>query len=259
MTDSIDSNRQAHILFCFAMLAEAQPLIQHLHANEQTARFHTGLPLRLFEATFNSMRISIATSGMDMRYGVDNIGCEPATVMAYEGIRTLSPDLIISAGTAGGFKKLGAGIGTVYLSDQMVIFHDRCVPLPGFAESALGCYPCVDAQQLAHKLNLPLGVISSGSSLRKSEGEFAILESNKVVAKEMEAAAIAWIASLFKCPFLAIKSITNLVDELNQSEDEFLQNFEQACTSLNKVLVNFLQLVDARQLAVWKQQATRPT
>lgn len=258
MTNKLRTRTSPHLLFCFAMLAEAQPLIQYLKASEQNDVFHASLPLRLFQASYNSMRISIVTSGLDTRYGADNIGCEPAAIMAYEGLRTLTPDLIISAGTAGGFKKRGASIGTVYFSSGRIIFHDRFVPLPGFAESALGSYPCVDASSLAQQLGLQEGVISSGSSLRKAEVEFAILEGNKVVAKEMEAAALAWVAMLFRVPFLAIKSITNILDELNQSEDEFLQNFDCACTSLNKVLINFLHSVDETQLELWKQAAANP-
>ena len=40
----------------------------------------------------------------------------------------------------------------------------------------------------------------------------------------MEAAAIAWVAMLYKTPIIAIKSITNLLDHDNASEKEFIKN-----------------------------------
>lgn len=56
----------------------------------------------------------------------------------------------------------------------------------------------------------------------------------------MEAAAIAWVASLFGIPFLAVKSITNIVDEENLSEIAFQENFPIACATLTEILTNLL-------------------
>lgn len=249
------SSHSPSILICFAMYAEADKFIQSLNAEEQKSRLHPCLPMRLFAATVNSMQIHILTSGVDRRHGeVDNIGCEPAAIMAYEGLRVCAPDLVISAGTAGGFKKRGGQVGKVYLSEKSILFHDRHVPLPGFAESAMGAYPCVNASELAKALELPTGFMSSGSSLRKLDSDLEILEKYAVVAKEMEAAAVAWVASLFATPFLAIKSITNLVDEHNQSEDEFLSNFDIATASLHVVLCAFLAWINEAKLRAWKQE-----
>jgi nucleoside phosphorylase len=36
--------------------------------------------------------------------GVDSVGTVPASLVAYASIQALKPDLIINAGTAGGFK-----------------------------------------------------------------------------------------------------------------------------------------------------------
>jgi len=87
-------------------------------------------------------------------------------------------------------------------------------------------------------------VISTGSSLEKSDKDILVIDKHNAVAKEMEAAGIAWVAMLFKIPMLALKSITNLLDEDNQSEAEFLKNLAYASQCLHDKV---LELVDYLQ------------
>jgi hypothetical protein len=60
---------------------------------------------------------------------VDNVGTVPAAVTAYLAAQEFQPDLIISAGTAGGFRSKGAGIGDVFLAKGFAN-HDRRIPIP---------------------------------------------------------------------------------------------------------------------------------
>jgi hypothetical protein len=60
---------------------------------------------------------------------VDNVGTVPAAVTAYLAAQEFKPDLIISAGTAGGFRSKGAGIGDVFLAKGFAN-HDRRIPIP---------------------------------------------------------------------------------------------------------------------------------
>ncbi len=234
-----------NISILMAMQQEAQPIIDSLQLQENPAAIHQQLPMRCFQKQLGSIHLSLLVSGVDERHRVDNIGSEAATLMAYEAITQLKPDLLISAGTAGGFAKRGAEIGTVYLSEQHFIYHDRHVPLPGFDESAIGKYPAAKASRLAKDLNLKMGVISTGSSLEKSEKDVAIIDAHNAVAKEMEAAGIAWVAMLFNTPMLALKSITNLLDQDNKSEDEFVKNLAIASRALqDKVLALLAYLPD---------------
>jgi nucleoside phosphorylase len=62
-------------------------------------------------------------------HGVDNVGTVPAALTAYLAIQTLKPDLVISLGTAGGFKAKGGEIGDVYISTGFAN-HDRHIPIP---------------------------------------------------------------------------------------------------------------------------------
>ncbi len=46
----------------------------------------------------------VVWNGKDDEYGVDLIGTVPAAISTYLALQTFKPDLLISAGTAGGFK-----------------------------------------------------------------------------------------------------------------------------------------------------------
>jgi len=238
-----------NISILMAMQDEAAPLINHFEMTEKFDCLAEALPFRCFQKQVGDLKFSLITSGIDAVNGVDNIGCEPATLMAYESINKLSPDLMISAGTAGGFASKGAQIGTVYASEKHFVFHDRIVPMPGFSDAAIGCFPAVNVNQLAKDLGLKTGVISSGSSLEKNPKDQLIIDEHNAVAKEMEAAAIAWVAMLHQVPVVAIKSITNLVDESNQSEDEFIKNFDYSVSTLNKKLIETIGYLQGKTIA----------
>lgn len=233
-----------NLVLLMAMQDEAQPTIDNLGLVENTTKLNPLLPMRCFQQSVGSINLSIIVSGLDKRYQVDNIGSEAATLMTYEAISQLKPDLIISAGTAGGFATKGAAIGTLYLSEKHFVYHDRHVPLAGFDHSAVGKYPTLPTTRLAKDLNLKSGVISTGSSLEKNDKDITVIEQHDAVAKEMEAAAVAWVAMLMDTPMFALKSITNLVDQDNQSEHEFVKHFNQASQSLTQKI---LELVDYLQ------------
>ena len=241
-----------HIALLMAMQDEAQGLIDDLGLQLDTQLLDNELPMRLYVGSYKGLQLSLLLSGKDERYGVDNIGTQAATLSAYAAIRDIKADVLISAGTAGGFADLpgnkGADIGRVYLSDEQLVFHDRRVPIPGFAESGVGHFPCLNVRNMAAALNLPYGVVSSGSSLEKSAKDVEVIERYGAVAKEMEAAAIAWVASLYKKPFFAIKSITNLLDRPGASEDLFLQNLHTASAELKKVSLSVLEYIQGKTL-----------
>jgi nucleoside phosphorylase len=241
-----------NICFLMAMGEEAKPIVETLGLVESETKLHAELPMRCFQKKIGSLNISLVIAGIDNRHLVDNIGSEAATLMAYEAIIKLKPDLLISAGTAGGFAKNGASIGTVYVSEEHFVYHDRHVPLPGFDHSAVGKYPAAKVSRLAKNLHLKQGVISTGSSLEKNAKDIIVIDQHNAVAKEMEAAGIAWVAMLFKVPMMALKSITNLLDEDNQSESEFVNNLAYSSQCLHDKtlkLVDYLQGKSLQDLA----------
>lgn len=237
-----------NIVILMAMQEEANPIISTLKLVECPKTSSPKLPFRYFQKKSKNRLLTLVTSGIDHRNQVDNIGCEAATLMAYEATRQLNPDILLSAGTAGGFSDKGAAIGSVYASQDYFIYHDRIVPLPGFRESALGKFPAANVDKMATDLNIATGIISTGSSLEKNLKDRRVLEDHPVVAKEMEAAAVAWVAMLHDIPMFAIKSITNLVDQKNQSEMEFVRNFDYSVKCLHDKLIEVINYLQDRSI-----------
>lgn len=65
------------------------------------------------------------------------------------------------------------------------------------------------------------GLVSSGNSLDYTQQDLAFFNSNSVAVKEMESAAVAWVAAMFNTPMFALKSITDIVDGRLITRDAF--------------------------------------
>lgn len=229
------------ILVIMAMQTEAQPIIKELNL-KQTGRIEL-LNADIYSGNALNTNINIVLNGKCRKYSVDQIGTQPATLIAHLGIEKLKPDLIINAGTAGGYKSHNAKVGDVYLSNKHVCFHDRRINIPGFDEFGIGYYPCLPSEQLAKTLNTRIGIVTSGNSLDYTEADMQIIRKLNGEVKDMEAAAIAWIASIYNIPFLAIKSITDIVDGEKPTEEEFLQNLSYASDILSKKTIELLKYI----------------
>ncbi len=72
---------------------------------------------------------------------------------------------------------------------------------------------------------------------------------NGAVVKDMEAAAVAWVAELSKTPFLSLKVVTDLVDGGVLTQDEFLANLSTAATILQEKLLLVVDFVAGRPLS----------
>ena len=213
------------------MEREARSIINKLSANLLNDIFDAILPFKVYRSEYKGTEVNIIVSGKDSRTKVDNVATQPATLMAYLIAKELKPDIVINAGTAGGFKSRGADIGTVYINTT-IVFHDRRIPIPGFDEYGIGNYPAVQTKKLISETGLKPGVISTGNSLDICPKDQKMLIKNKADAKDMEAAAIAWVCSIYAIPFIAIKSITDLIDSEKTTQAEFLTNLEYASNML---------------------------
>jgi len=58
--------------------------------------------------------------------------------------------------------------------------------------------------------------------------------------KEMEAAAVAWVASLHNVPMFCIKAITDLVDTAHPNHLQFHQNLSLAVSKLTESTLNVI-------------------
>jgi nucleoside phosphorylase len=222
-------------LLQIAMEAEAAPVAKAL-ALGSPQPLHQHLPATIRTGGSPSAPLALVTQGHDSRFNVDAIGTQPAALTAWVAATRLSPRLIINAGTAGGFEKHGAAIGDVYLSEGPVVYHHRRIPLGNFEPYGVGSYPTVDVSAIARRLGLKLGKLTTGDSLDMSEQDARQIAASGSSIKDMEGAAVAWVASLMQIPFIAVKSITDLVDAPHPTADQFVTNLDRAVARLAAAL-----------------------
>ena len=101
------------------MEAEAKPFVEHLGLEKDDEFFESHLPFVAFTGMHKDvMKVTVITNGKDQVYntGVDNVGTVPAALATYLALHKLqdSVDLLINAGTSGGFQRKGAAIGDVF-------------------------------------------------------------------------------------------------------------------------------------------------
>ncbi|MFK0573325.1 hypothetical protein [Endozoicomonas sp.] len=227
------------ILIIMAMEAEARPVIDQLGlaalpANQQ---LQSGFPR--FRGEFEGKEIIISLNGKSREYGVDRIGTEYAALNTQSAIIEFAPDLIINAGTCGAFSA-DAEIADIITTDQPVVYHDHRVPLKGFSEFATGHHPAIYRPEYFQGVVHKLGVVTTGNSLDMPVVDRQVIQQNRGMAKEMECASVAAVASLYEIDFFPIKSVTDHIDiELN-NVDQFLDNLNLASIKLSETLIQVL-------------------
>jgi 5'-methylthioadenosine nucleosidase len=175
------------------------------------------------------------------------VGTAPAALYTYLAVQAFQPDLVISTGTAGGFKAKGAAIGDVFIASATVN-HDRRIAIPGFDRYGVGKLQCVTAPKMRRDLGLKVGCCSSGNSLDWHDMDMKIMLDHEAAVKEMEAASVAWAASMFGVPLLAVKAITDIVDGDQPAHEEFLSNLAAAAQALQGVVPKVVAYIAGKQI-----------
>ena len=233
----------------FAMRAEGMGLVERLGLEPQTpldpdlpAVWYRGqVPRGDGDSGREDLDVAIAFAGEDPIHGCDRIGTIPATLTAYLLCRRFKPDLLVNAGTCGGFQRAGASVGDIYVGSKF-LFHDRRIPLPKFDEFGVGRIPAAPVpEHLLEGLEASLGVVSTGDSFAPSTEEEAIYLAENVACKEMEAAAIATLCRDLDIPFLAIKAVTDLVDHPEPEAEAFQSNLARVSDLLAESCDVFLR------------------
>ena len=190
----------------------------------------------------------MALNGKCPRFHVDNVGTTPAALATYLTVTTLKPDLVITAGTAGGFQRQGGVIGDVYLASG-ICHHDRRIPLPGFDNYGFGSHCAAKSINLAKHLECKVGVCTTSNSLDHTEKDDEVMIANDASIKEMEAAAVAWVCEQVKVPMIAVKVITDIVDAGKPSHEQFLDNLATAALTLQATLPKVIDFISGKSLA----------
>jgi len=236
----------AHVLFLIAMEAEAGPFIAHL-ALQPRSLSHPWAPCLVYTGSYKGCTVTVVTNGKDVS-GVDNVGTTPAALSSFLAITELSPDLVINAGTAGGFRAKGAAIGDTFISSSFC-HHDRRIPIPGWDAYAKGNHASLSCVNLVGALGYKMGVVTTGNSLDHTEMDDKLMLENDASVKDMEAAAVAWVAMHADKPFFAIKVVTDIVDGDRVTHEEFMENLGTAATSLQKALPQVVEFVVGKRVA----------
>jgi len=240
------------IAVIMAMEAEAAPLREALGAHPiDTPPWARALPCRLAvaPATVSRPEIVLAVNGTDPLTGVDCIGSTAGALATHTALAADPSgeiDLVLSVGTAGGWTRAGAAIGDVYLAWDRFVCHDRRIDIPGFDGFGRADLPAADLRHHAAALGCRTGIVTTGDSLDESPVDRERIEASGAEVKEMEAAAVAWIAHLHGIPVGAVKAITDLVDSPVSTAEQFAANLTSAAQALRETTLALLDRLGAQ-------------
>jgi len=236
------------IVILMAMQDEADPIIKELKLNPCEIGLDHRLNLHTFKGTLQEQNTAaefelvLVAQGFCRRFTecpVSQVGTQAATRATMEICNKLEPQLIITAGTAGGYPLKGAQVGDVFVSTDQISYHNRDIPLPGYEAYGKGNYECLEIPSVTSELNLKSSIISTGDSLRPSDRDEIMIAENKAIIKDMEAAAVAETALLFGVSVLAVKSVTNQIGLYN----DFKPNFQIAIKNLAEKIPEILKRI----------------
>jgi 5'-methylthioadenosine nucleosidase len=257
-----------HILILMAMSAEASPLISRLSLTAvaqapATSSSTFSLPYETYTGSFtNSMSITLLTSGKCATHGVDNVGTLHAGLMTMYALREVQGsdkyDLVLNAGTCGGFISKGCSIGSVCIPEHAA-FHDRRITIPGTPFEAYGdgkthCHTgesgnVTQISSIRESLNYLGGGVTTGDSLDHTAEDMLKMMANGSTVKDMEGAAIAKVCELAGIGYLGVKVVTDLVDGERPAFEEFLENLGTAAKSLEEAVPKILEFLDKEEKA----------
>lgn len=235
------------VLLVVAMNAEARPLVKALELVEEGC-FCPPARCESYVGRRGGMEVRLVTCGTCATHGVDNCGTVPAALTTYLALEKYRPQLVLNVGTAGGFRQEGGCIGDVYLA-HATAHHDRRIPLPGFDKYGVGHHELMDASVLRTKLGLKPGVVTTGNSLDAVDVDLQLMKKNGAHVKDMECAAIAWSAHLFRTPLIVIKAVTDLVDGGRPTQEEFLENLHTAADALQMKVMEALDFIEGKAIS----------
>lgn len=228
-----------NVVIAIAMEAEASPFVSHLSLQPDDNFFPKQVPFKAFRGHHEGCDITVITNGKDHVHGtgVDNVGTVPAAMATFLALQKLdgTADLVINAGTCGGFNAKGAAIGDVFLTTATAN-HDRRIPIPEFIPYGIGRIESVITKQLAAEIDAKMGVCTTANSLDKHEVDEFHMKENDASVKDMEAAAIAWSCSLYDTPHFGVKVVTDIVDGDKPTQEEFFENLGHAARRLQEAL-----------------------
>lgn len=220
------------LLVVFAMEQEGQPLVDSLGLTRVSAGL-PGLPAIVHQGTHKDAEVTVIMAGTHPDHpGVQCVGTVPAAVTVYAAVHAYKPDLVLNAGTAGGFASRGAAICDVYIATSTA-FHDRRIDgIPGYAAYGRAHLAHIPVPLLLSATGWKSGTVTSSDALDHTPEDDKRMADNNASVKDMEAAAIAYVTGLIGLPLLSLKVVTDIVDGPRATPEEFLANLSAASARL---------------------------
>lgn len=162
-------------------------------------------------------------------------------------------DYLLNMGTAGGLQD-NQSVGDLVFSSQ-VSYYDVDVTIFGYKIGQVPQMPdfykpdenlLATAQKIALDLKIPFhtGLIISGDSFisQKSQLEFLQKHFREAICVEMEAAALAQTAYMYKIPFLILRSLSDKADSSSSVDfKSFVKKAAANSSQLVHKLVDYIQ------------------
>jgi 5'-methylthioadenosine nucleosidase len=231
------------VLLFVAMEAEAAPIARVLGlAPDRLPIGSAGVR----SGRASSVEISLLTPGICAETRVDRIGPVHAAATLARALERMQCDLVVNAGTAGGFESQGQRIADLIIARD-TLFHDARVALDGYdAVARAHTRLSPDEKMLAHlaaALDARVGLVSTGASLDATAGELASFARHRALAKEMELAALSVVCREHGLPLVAVKGITDLVDHHEPTHAAFLRNLARTCHRIAEAVPALLESI----------------
>ena len=244
------------IALSFAMIDEAQPLIQRLSLSESSEYSKEISPFMVYKNESDS--IFLIANGRCPQYECDRIGTQWSTLSTYLTLSNLSPDIMINAGTCGGVlsdeaDRSSMNIADVYIGES-VIYSDRRVPIKPWKGWDIGQYPLFGAAYLNERIEkLKIAkCIATSNSFDCTACDEEIYREYGVMCKEMECAAVAEMCQYFDSQLIALKAVTDLVKY--HDADGFVENFGKTVDALTDVTEMVIREIYGKSLAAIHDQ-----
>ncbi|MED6204304.1 Mutanase [Stylosanthes scabra] len=207
----------SNIVIIIAMQSEALPLVDRFHLSEDPhSPFPQGVPWVRYHGSYKDLTINLIWPGKDPALGVDSAK--------------------------------GASVGDIFIISDCA-FHDRRIPIPVFDLYGVGLRKAFETPNLVKELNLQVAKLSTGDSLDMTQQDESSIISNDATVKDMEGAAVAYVAELLKVPAIFVKAVTDIVDGDKPTAEEFLQNLAAVTAALDVAVEKVISFINGKSLS----------
>jgi len=182
-----------------------------------------------------------------LKSGIGKVNAAMGTTIMFE---KFAPELIINTGSAGGYSKK-LNVGDIIISDEVVhhdvdvtVFNYAYGQVPGLPPTYVADEKLVKAAKdaaAALEIDFEVGLIATGDSFMEETTKVETARKNfpRMIAAEMEAAAIAQVCYQYHTSFVIIRALSDIAGKASSvSFDAFL---EKAAKHAAQLIIKVVQ------------------